>query len=400
MQKGFGEGKLLYFDCFSGLSGDMIVSAFLDLGVPFSIIENAVKKLSLKGVVLRHENEFRHAVKVSRFFVDVDDTSQPHRHFSHIKNMIDKSDLDVEIKNLATEIFLTVARAEASVHGTSIEKVHFHEVGAADSIADIVGAAAAIIYTGASIISAPVPLGSGFVNTQHGILPLPAPATLEILKGVPVYGTDIKAELTTPTGAAIVKTVAVHFDKFPQMVPVNTGMGAGSRSHKERPGIFRLILGIPSKDKYAEKLKILEANIDDMTGELAGHVLSHLLNRGAKDVWIENILMKKGRPGIKLCTLCDQSDELKLSELIMKHTTTLGVRSYDVGRFELKRKFETVKTRWGEVSVKIAVHNNKIYNISVEFDDCVKLSATNDATVKDIMNEASGIANREFRSGD
>ena len=234
---------LLYLDCFSGLSGDMIVSALLDTGVPFPVIENAVSALPLSGYSIRHEKEMRNAISVSRFFVDVTDQEQPHRHFSQIRDMLENAALSERVRQMAIAAFEVLARAEATVHGASIDKVHFHEVGAVDSIVDIVAAAAGIDHLNATVSCARIPLGRGFVKTQHGLLPLPAPATLNILEGVPVEGTDVASELTTPTGAAIVKSLSTHFGPMPPMTPIRIGFGAGSRTLPERPGILRAVLG-------------------------------------------------------------------------------------------------------------------------------------------------------------
>ncbi|MBN2718500.1 MAG: LarC family nickel insertion protein [Deltaproteobacteria bacterium] len=234
---------ILYLDCFSGLSGDMIVSALLDVGVPFTVIEEAVSALPLSGYRIRHEKEIRNAISVCRFFVAVEEAKQPHRHFSQIRDIIEGSTLNDRVKRTSIAIFEVLAKAEAKVHGTTIEEVHFHEVGAVDSIIDIVATAAAIDHLNATVACARVPLGRGFVNTQHGLLPLPAPATLAILEGVPVEGTDVESELTTPTGAAIVKALATQFGPIPPMTPTRVGFGAGSRSLPNRPGILRAVLG-------------------------------------------------------------------------------------------------------------------------------------------------------------
>ncbi|MBN2527898.1 MAG: LarC family nickel insertion protein [Deltaproteobacteria bacterium] len=232
----------LYLDCFSGLSGDMIVSALLDVGVPFCVIEQAVSALPLTGYTIRHEKEIRSAIEVSRFHVNVMQ-QQPHRHLSCIRDMIENSKLNDHVKHISLAVFEVLAQAEAKVHGTTVEKVHFHEVGAVDSIIDVVAAAAGIDHLNAAVACARVPLGRGFVNTQHGVLPLPAPATLTILEGVPVEGTEVAYELTTPTGAAFVKALATHFGPIPPMTPIRVGFGAGSRTLKERPGILRAVLG-------------------------------------------------------------------------------------------------------------------------------------------------------------
>jgi hypothetical protein len=235
--------SLLYLDCFSGISGDMVVSALLDVGVPFAVIEEAASQLPLSGYRIRHEKEIRNAISVRRFFVDVEESEQPHRHFSQIRDMIENSTMNERVKRTSISIFEVLAKAEAKVHGTTIEEVHFHEVGAVDSIIDIVATAAALDHLNAAVACARIPLGRGFVNTQHGILPLPAPATLNILEGIPVEGTDVESELTTPTGAAIVRALSVQFGPMPPMTPIRIGFGAGSRTLPERPGILRVVLG-------------------------------------------------------------------------------------------------------------------------------------------------------------
>ncbi|MBN2801919.1 MAG: nickel pincer cofactor biosynthesis protein LarC [Deltaproteobacteria bacterium] len=390
--KNISEKKVLYFDCYSGISGDMIIAALLDLGVPFKIVEDGVKSVLPSGVVLRHEHEMRNSIKVSRFFVDIDMEDQPHRHFSDIRTMIEDSSLKQSVKDLSVKIFLTIAKAEAAVHGVSIDEVHFHEVGAADSIADIIGAAVAIDYLDAEIVSSPIPFGCGQVLTQHGLLPLPAPATVEILKDIPVYGTKIESELTTPTGAAVIKTTAVKFSSMPSMIPVGTGTGAGSRKLKDRPGILRVTLGTLHPVDTLKSLKIIETNIDDMTGEMAGHALTELINEGALDAWIESIIMKKGRPGLKISVLSKEDDYQRLVKILLLNTTTLGVRIYDVNRIEMERLFEQVDTKWGSVRVKIGKLGKDINNIAVEFDDCSRLAKENKVSIKEIIDEAKSAA--------
>ncbi|MBN2718990.1 MAG: nickel pincer cofactor biosynthesis protein LarC [Deltaproteobacteria bacterium] len=379
--------RVLYLDCFSGLSGDMIVSALIDVGVPFSVIENAALALPLSGFAIRHEKEMRNSLSVSRFFVDVDEGKQPHRHFSHIRDMINGAGLSDSVKQKSIAIFEVLAKAEAKVHGTTVEKVHFHEVGAVDSIIDIVGAAAGIDYLNVDIVCRTVPVGTGFVDTQHGRLPLPAPATLNILAGVPLEGTEITSELTTPTGAAIVRALATSFGPMPHMIPENTGFGAGSRNLPERPGVLRAVLGRRSGDAQGT-LTVLEANIDDMTGELAAHAVDRLLTAGALDAWMEPIQMKKGRPALKISVLCQNAAREHLGRILMRETTTIGVRYYEVSRMVLSRQRISVVTHYGQVHVKVSSDENGIKTVSPEFEECRQLSLEANVPLKDVMSAA------------
>ncbi|MBN2528246.1 MAG: nickel pincer cofactor biosynthesis protein LarC [Deltaproteobacteria bacterium] len=389
------HSRILYLDCFSGLSGDMIVSALLDVGVPFSVIESAAAALPVTGYKIRHEKEMRNALSVSRFFVDVDEHKQPHRHFSHIRDMIAESPLLPEVKEKSIAIFRVLAEAEAKVHGTTIDKVHFHEVGAVDSIIDIVGAAAGIEYLKADVACRPVPVGTGFVNTQHGILPLPAPATLNILTGIPVEGTDITSELTTPTGAAIVKALASDFGPIPPMRPEITGFGAGSRNLPERPGVLRAVLG-QKTGQTAPSCTVLEANIDDMTGEMAAFAMQRLFASGALDVWVESIQMKKGRPALKISVLCRTPEKEALGEVLMTETTTIGLRYYEVGRMELARRMDTVTTPLGNVRMKISETKSGLKTVSPEFEDCRRIAEEKQVPLKDVMASAVAAWHRRF----
>ncbi|MBN2342083.1 MAG: nickel pincer cofactor biosynthesis protein LarC [Deltaproteobacteria bacterium] len=380
--------RILYLDCFSGLSGDMIVSSLIDVGVPLAVIEEAAAALPISGYRLRHEKEVRSAVSVSRFFVDVEEAAQPHRHFSHIRDMILQSALSDDVKQLSIRIFEILAQAEAKVHGTTVDKVHFHEVGAVDSIVDIVGAAAAIVHLQTDIACAVIPLGKGFVKTQHGVLPLPAPATLNILSGVPVEGTSVESELTTPTGAAIVKALSSSFGSMPPMIPESIGFGAGARSLPDRPGILRAVLGKKVETKPEQSCVVLEANIDDMTGEVAAYAMTKLLEDGALDVWLENIHMKKGRPALKFCVLCRSEDRERLGDSLMTETTTIGLRYYGVGRMELRRSFVTVNTEWGPVQMKVSLSDEGIKSVSAEFEDCKNLANAHGLVLKDVISAA------------
>lgn len=388
---------ILYFDCFSGLAGDMILASLLDLGLPLEVIESTVAKLPLDKYRIRVEKEQRQKVVATRFFVDVEEKEQPHRHFVDIRKMIEDADIQDEIRSTALNIFHLIAEAEARVHGSSVDEVYFHEVGAVDSIIDIVGAAAAFNYYDAHVVCSHVPLGRGTISTAHGVLPVPAPATLFILKGVPVEGCEVEAELTTPTGAAVIKTVAMRFGRIPAMVPVNVGFGAGARSHESRPGLLRAVLGQQIEGetaKHGPTCFVIEANVDDMTGEIAAAAAVSLLETGALDVWFEPIQMKKGRPALKLGLLSRHSDLDRLASKLFCETSTIGLRYYPVGRIEMERSMQTVETPFGPIRVKVARGQDGSANAAPEFEDCSKAAALHRVPVKQVMAVALGLAQK------
>jgi hypothetical protein len=389
------HSDILHFDCFSGLSGDMILASLLDLGLPLEVVESAVAKLPLRHYRIRVEKEKRQSVMATRFFVDVDEADQPHRHFSQIRGMIEDAELKSGVKKKAVEMFRLIAQAEARVHGSTIDEVHFHEVGAVDSIVDIVGAAAAFDYFGARVTCSPVPLGQGMIKMAHGVLPIPAPATLFILTGVPVEGTEVKAELTTPTGAAVMKVAAESFGRYPAMVPSRIGFGAGARTHETRPGLLRVVLGQQVNEKEAGPYPacyVVEANVDDVTGEIAAAAASQLLKEGALDAWFEPIQMKKGRPALKFGLLCAADDLERLAGKLFQETPTIGLRYYPVGRMEMARSMHTVETPFGPIAVKVARGPGGSVNAAPEFEDCRRAAAAHDVPVKQVMAVAAGLA--------
>lgn len=387
-------GKHLYFDCFGGIAGDMVLASLLDLGLPLEVVQDAVAKLPLHGYTVRTEKVKRATIEAVRFIVDVDEQHQPHRHFSDIRTMITDSTLADGVKTRAVDIFETLAKAEARVHGSTVDHVHFHEVGAVDSIVDIVGTAAALHYFDASVSASPIPLGNGLINTAHGVLPVPAPATLFVLEGVPVIGTEVSAELTTPTGAAIVKASAESFGPYPEMTIEKVGFGAGTRTHDTRPGLLRAVLGSRSTSSMHRPVGgtyVIEANIDDMTGEIAAHVKKKLLEAGAPDVWFETIQMKKERPAVKAAMLCSGADIDRLSAVLFKESPTIGLRYYPVGRIEMTRTIHTVETPYGAVRVKVA-EGLGAKNAAPEFEDCRAAAEKTGVSVKQVMASAMGLA--------
>jgi hypothetical protein len=389
-----GGERLLYLDCFSGLAGDMILAALIDLGVPLDAVRDAVARLPLSGYGIRLERERRQTIDAARFFVDVDEAHQPHRHYSDIRELIAGAGLDGETTRLAQEIFAALARAEARVHGATVDDVHFHEVGAVDSIVDIVGIAAALAHLGAAVECAPPPLGRGFVETRHGTLPLPAPATLFLLEGVPVHGTEIEAELVTPTGAAVVKACARRFGPLPPMVIEAVGFGAGSRSHPGRPGLLRAVLGraVAGAGSPGGTHAVLEANLDDITGQLAGAVLERLLEQGALDAWITPIQMKKGRPALTLSALCRRDDLERIAAVFLAESTTIGLRHHPVGRFEMEREIREADTPYGRIRIKLARGPGGARNAAPEFEDCRRAARETGAPLKQVLAAAAAAA--------
>jgi uncharacterized protein (TIGR00299 family) protein len=391
--------KILYFDCPMGISGDMFLGALIDLGVDIKEIVAGLATLPLD--MNNPDNRFdvsatrvrRHSITGTTFRVKFAH-SHHHRTYRDIKGLIKASGLKKGAKDLSLAIFRTIAEAEARIHGIKADEVHFHEIGAMDSIVDIIGAAIALDSLGIDrFIASPIALGSGWAKTMHGTIPIPAPATLEILKGVPTLSGSAPFELTTPTGAAIVKTVADSFGPMPPMVIEKTGYGAGKKDFKDAANLLRLIIGSgadnePRNERQAQSLVVLETNIDDQTPQLSGYMMDVLLEAGALDVYITPIQMKKNRPGILLTVLASQQDGDALVDIIFKESFAIGVRSYPVERRCLDRRIEKVRTRWGVVRVKIASLNGVILNRQPEYEDCKSLAEKKGVPLKKVMEAA------------
>ncbi|MGC4092115.1 MAG: nickel pincer cofactor biosynthesis protein LarC [Polyangiaceae bacterium] len=372
--QGAGKGRTLFLDTPSGIAGDMTIAALLDLGVPFAVVEAAVAGLALSGCVLHVAPARAGMIGGTRFRVE-ESAPQPQRRYAEIDALIGRASLDDETKRLARAIFARLARAEAEVHRVPIESVEFHEVGSVDSIVDIVGAAACFAYLGARVVASPLPMGKGFVRCQHGRLPLPAPATLLCLAGVPSYDSGLDVELVTPTGAAIVATVAEQFTRWPSFVIERVGFGCGTRKLPDRPNALRAVLGSESSETAPRATHILlEANVDDMTGELAAHAIELLLAAGALDAWAQPITMKKGRPGLTLSVLCERAQSQPLAALMLRETSSIGLRQSEVSRTERPRRMLSVETRFGSVPVKLSEGDFGPALAKPEFDVCARLA--------------------------
>lgn len=381
--------KALFLDCFAGISGDMFLSALIDAGLNEDILVNQLKLLNLDGYNFTSFPVNKNGIKGTRVNIQVT-TQQPHRHYNDIYSIISNSTLSDNIKGTALKIFKAVAEAEARVHGISINKVHFHEVGAIDSILDIVGAAIAVDILKPGIIYCnSLPLGKGFVKCEHGILPVPTPATIELVKGLPVHMGPVEGELVTPTGAAIVKTLVDSFN-YPEIKIDKIGYGFGSKDLGILNALRVMIGKVNTKTSITpEEINVLECNIDDINPELIPYVQNILLEAGALDVYIQSNVMKKGRLGFQLKVICHPGLTEKLVEIIFKETTTLGIRFRQEKRFIIQRKMVKVPTPYGDIGIKIGLFNDKNYvQWAPEFKDCKAAAEKFNIPLKEVYKSA------------
>jgi pyridinium-3,5-bisthiocarboxylic acid mononucleotide nickel chelatase len=432
--------RIAYLECFSGMSGDMFLGALVDAGVPPRLLEETVAALGV-GARLEISRVLRSGVSATKVDVWVDGekdlpreeywqqqqhenhehshadhehhghshsapgqipravASAPHQHshgrgLTEIQGIIGAAAISDAAKKTAIAIFEALGRAEAKIHNTSLESVHFHEVGAVDAMVDIVCAAVGAEALGVDeIVCSPLNLGGGTVKCAHGTFPVPAPATLELLADAPVYSSGLQAELVTPTGAAIVKTLASRFAVFPEMKVEKSGYGAGSRDFPGHPNVVRLTVGEAASNVLAAKtapetITVLEANVDDLNPQVFGYVMDRLFQEGALDAFGMPVQMKKNRPGALLTVLCKPEDAARLTHLIFTETTTLGIRRRDEMRRTLARKWENVRTPWGEVRIKIASMNGSVTNYAPEYEDCRRIAAEHHVPLKQVMGEA------------
>ena len=345
--------RVAYFDCLSGIAGDMTLAALVDLGLPLDDLQAAIDSLGLPSCRLVTEEVKRKGFRAVHLKVE-HEPEHAHRHLHHIEEMIRQSELTSGQQDLAMRIFTRLGEAEAKVHGSTLEKVHFHEVGAVDSIADIVGVAVGLDWLGADkIICSPIPTGHGTVEIAHGRVSIPAPATAELLKGIPLKACDVEGELTTPTGAAIMSTVADEFGHLPGLTLENIGWGGGTREWKSQANVLRIMVGQQS-ETLADQIWVLETNLDDCSGEVIGYTTEKLFAMGALDVYCTPIQMKKNRPGVKITVLAPGELCRKVEHLLSHQTTTLGIRKWIVSRTKLDRWETTVETQWGQIQGKVA----------------------------------------------
>ncbi|MGO9229231.1 MAG: nickel pincer cofactor biosynthesis protein LarC [Bryobacteraceae bacterium] len=373
-----------YLDAFSGIAGDMLVGALVDAGADPAAIAAAIASLDA-GAVVSFEKVKRCGLGATRYRVKVEET-QAHRHLAHIVKTIEKAQLPPRAKQNAIAVFRRLGEAEAEVHQVPIEKVHFHEVGASDSIADIVGACLAFdLLDVDTVLCSPLNVGSGTVETEHGLLPVPAPATARLLEGVPIYARGPEVELTTPTGAAVAVTLAKRFGVLPAMKVVRAGYGAGSKDFPRQANVLRAILGEPTGAEEALTVCVLEANIDDSNPQVLAYATDRLWDFGALDVSLEPIIMKKGRPGHLLRVIAKPEHREAIAQLIFAETSTIGLRTYAAERRVQARKLREVETQYGKVRVKVTSEGY----FSPEYEDCRKLALASGVALKHIIAEAN-----------
>ncbi|TYB30766.1 MAG: nickel pincer cofactor biosynthesis protein LarC [Candidatus Mcinerneyibacterium aminivorans] len=424
--------NILYFDCISGISGDMTIGALLDLGIDKDYLIKELSKLNIDGYKLKveknkkngitgtdfkvilehkythdehnhseehnhnhghsHESEKNHDNKHSNNHSHNHDhhNDHEHRNLNDITNLIKSSTLNKNVKNLSLKMFQYVAEAEAKVHDTDISEIHFHEVGALDSIIDIVGTAILIDKLNPDkIYFSQLHVGTGFVECAHGTIPVPAPATVEILKGIPVYSSGIRSELVTPTGAAIAKTLADDFISLPQMEIDEIGYGIAKKD-LEITNVLRVIKG---KKKH-KNLIMLETNIDDMNPEIYSYLYDKLFEAGALDVYLTNIMMKKNRPAVKINVLTTSNKIEDIEDILYEETTTLGIRKYNIERTTLKREIKKIDTEYGKIKIKIAYRDGKILKYAPEYEDCKRIAENEGVPIKEVYDIVREISPR------
>ncbi len=383
--------KIAWIDCFSGIAGDMLLGACVDAGWPVERLAGVVAALRLEGVAVQAEPVHRHGIAATKVHVQIDTAApRPHRHLPQIIERIERSGLSPRAVTLASEAFRRLAEAEARVHGIAPEQVHFHEVGADDALVDIVGSCQAVCDLGLERIEvSPIPTGSGTVRCAHGVMPVPAPATATLLEGVPLAACDEPGELTTPTGAALARTLAEAFGPLPAMTLEQTGCGAGSRQGRHRPNVLRLFIGHrPDDDALKiESVCLLETQVDDVPGQVVGHLLQLLREKGALDAWCVPILMKKERPGNLIAALARPGAARALARLLMRETGTLGVRVRMQSRYVLDRTTQTVTTRFGAIRVKTARLDDQPARAWPEYDDCAAAARRFDVPLRVVIDE-------------
>jgi len=382
--------RLAYFDCFSGASGDMIVGACIDAGVPLETIRAALAGLRVTGYTLQAARVRKQGLAATQFRVTVDPAAdKPHRHLHHIRQLIEDGSLKPAVRTWAIQVFTRLAEAEAAAHGTSMEHDHFHEVGAIAAIVDIVGACAALDALGIDEVRcSPIPTGHGTITCEHGVLPVPAPGTAALLKGVPLAECDEPGALTTPTGAALLTTLATAYGPMPAMTIESIGYGAGQREGKTRPNLLRLLVGRTGTSAEADQIAGLEANVDDCTPETVAYAVEKLLAAGALDAFCTPIYMKKGRPAVMVSVLAEPARRQELEAILFAETSTFGIRSYRAERRKLGRAYTEVDTPYGRIRLKVGRHGDKVVSVSPEYEDCRAAAERTGVPLREIMTAA------------
>ncbi len=380
--------KIAYFDCFSGISGDMTLGAIVANGLPIETLSAEIAKLGLSGYELKAMPVVKKGISATKVDVIIHE-KQVFRHLAKIIEIIENSILNEIVKKNSISVFQRLGEAEAKVHGIPIEKVHFHEVGALDAIIDIVGSCVGLHLLGIEkIYASRLNVGTGFVKSEHGVIPVPAPATVELCKGIPTYSTEIQKELVTPTGAALITTLATHFGTMPTLRLTSAGYGAGNADLDGQANVLRILIGESVETQETDTVTVIETNIDDLNPQVYDYLMERLLASGALDVYHTPIQMKKNRPAVVLTVLAKPSDLDKLTEIIFSETSTFGIRNYQTQRQILKRELIPVKTQYGEIRIKTGSLNGKILSATPEYEDCKKLATQHNVPLKIIQQSA------------
>jgi pyridinium-3,5-bisthiocarboxylic acid mononucleotide nickel chelatase len=397
--------RTLYFDCFAGISGDMTLGALVGAGVDAFALKEHLALLDLAGYEVSFEQVERAGISATRAIVRTNEDEQTHRHLSHISEIILRSRLVEPVKERAVRIFTRLAEAEARVHNVSVERVHFHEVGALDAIVDVVGACIGFELLGVErFVASALHVGSGTVEIAHGRFPVPPPAVADLLRGASLYSTDIRGELVTPTGAAIVATLCESFGPVPKMRLLSAGYGAGAREYEKFPNVLRVLVGESEADEEGadedeggrdEELTIVETNVDDVSPQVLGHVSELALARGALDCYLTPVQMKKNRPGVLVTILCRAEEREAMLDLLLAETPTLGARSYGVRRRALEREAVTVETEFGRIAVKVGRLRGRLVSATPEYEECREAALKAGATLREVQESARAA----FREG-
>lgn len=385
--------KIAYLDCFSGISGDMFVGSLLDAGLPFEKLETILSGLKISGYKISAKKEGRNNIFGTRFLVSLQEEDQKVRHLDDIKEILKDSDLPLPVIEGSIQVFEKLAIIEGEIHHISPNEVHFHEVGALDSIVDIVATVAGIDLLGIEkLFASRIPVGTGMIASAHGKIPVPSPATIALLRGIPIYDSGQDVEMVTPTGAILITSLCSSFGPMPQMIVDNIGYGVGSRTLVDRPNLLRILIGSDIDKERSETVVVLESNLDDMNPELLGYLMDSLFDAGAKDVSFSPIQMKKNRPGTQLQVIGQPEDRERLTAIIFRESTTLGIRYSFSQRAVLKREGLVVDSPWGKMSLKKVINQDGRTVLMPEYEECRRIAQENHLALRDVYAWASGLS--------
>lgn len=385
--------KIAYLDCFSGISGDMFVGSLLDAGLPFEKLETILSGLKISGYKISAKKEGRNNIFGTRFLVSLQEEDQKVRHLDDIKEILKDSDLPLPVIEGSILVFEKLAIIEGEIHHILPNEVHFHEVGALDSIVDIVATVAGINLLGIEkLFASRIPVGTGMIASAHGKIPVPSPATIALLRGIPIYHSGQDVEMVTPTGAILITSLCSSFGPMPQMIVDSIGYGVGSRKLVDRPNLLRILIGSDIDKERSETVVVLESNLDDMNPELLGYLMDSLFDAGAKDVSFSPIQMKKNRPGTQLQVIGQPEDRERLTAIIFRESTTLGIRYSFSQRAVLKREGLVVDSPWGKMSLKKVINQDGRTVLMPEYEECRRIAQENHLALRDVYAWASGLS--------